>query len=92
MGKNTTELSIVEIKGFLSNFKFTYIQSNNIDLPSLIATYFTDEILPGLDRLRRRQTELLTSLNEFMLKSKQLERYLVINHMKQSKIKPLVHQ
>jgi AAA15 family ATPase/GTPase len=69
--KNGNEISNSEIIGFLSNFKFTYIQSNNIDLPSLIATYFTDEILPGLDRLRRRQTEPLSLLNEFIEKSKE---------------------
>jgi predicted ATP-dependent endonuclease of OLD family len=68
--KNGTVITHNEIIGFMSGFKFTYIQSNNIDLPSLIATYFTDEILPGLDRLRRRQTEPLNLLNEFIVKSK----------------------
>jgi predicted ATP-dependent endonuclease of OLD family len=68
--KNGNPINSAEIKEFMSNIKFTYIQSNNIDLPSLIATYFTDEILPGLDRLRRRQTEPLNLLNEFIEKSK----------------------
>jgi hypothetical protein len=68
--KNGNQMTQSEIKEFMSTIKFTYIQSNNIDLPSLIATYFTDEILPGLDRLRRRQTEPLNSLNEFIEKSK----------------------
>jgi len=69
--KNGKEINERDIKSFMSNFKFVYIQSSNINLPKLISNYFNDEILPGLDRLRRRQTEPLRLLNEFIDKSKE---------------------
>jgi AAA15 family ATPase/GTPase len=67
--KNGESITETEIRKFLCNFKFIYVESNNIDLPKLISNYFNDEVLPSLDRLRRRQTEPLEHLNEFIKKS-----------------------
>ncbi|WP_390216798.1 ATP-dependent nuclease [Halobacillus campisalis] len=67
--KDGSTMTEAQIKEFMKRFKFVYIESNNIDLPNLISNYFTDEVLPGLDRLRRKQTEPLEHLNEFIKKS-----------------------
>ena len=60
----TSERKNVEI--VLGKFKFVYIESNNINLPSLMSEVLEKDGLLSLDSKRRKQSEPLEKLNEFI--------------------------
>lgn len=58
-------------KEILSHFHFILIESNNINLPKLIATTLEKDGLLSLDSKRRKQSEPLKKLKEFIELSKE---------------------
>lgn len=58
-------------KEILSNFHFILIESNNINLPKLIATTLEKDGLLSLDSKRKKQSEPLKKLKEFIELSKE---------------------
>ncbi len=67
--KNGADLKESEIRKFISDYRFIFIESSNVDLSKRIAEIVNDDVLLGLDKLRRRQTEPLEKLNEFIDKA-----------------------
>ncbi|MBW5448632.1 AAA family ATPase [Cohnella sp. CFH 77786] len=53
------------------SYKFMFIESNNIDLPSIISEIFKEDVLPGLDALRKKQAQPLAILSDFIVKSQE---------------------
>ncbi len=69
--KNEKDMSKEEIKKFLNNFHFIFVESSNVDLPKIISNIVNEDILPlGLDRRRWSQKESLKKLREFIDSSK----------------------
>ena len=67
--KEKDNISEEECKKVLSNFKFIFIESNNIDLPKIISSIFKNNVLTDLDKLRKKQQVPLKLLEEFFEKS-----------------------
>ena len=59
-------LSEAEFKQVVNNFKFFYIKSHNIDLPKLISVILEKDGLLSLDVKRKKQTDSLEKLQEFI--------------------------
>lgn len=55
-----------EVQDFLSNFQFLYIESHNVDLPKLISAVLEKDGLLPLDAKRKKQSEPLKKLEEFI--------------------------
>lgn len=60
-----------ECKNIVSNYKFIFIESNNIDLPKIISNVFKSNVLTDLDKLRKKQQIPLDLLKEFFNKSQE---------------------
>ncbi len=70
--KNNKEITKQEAQNVIKEFRFLFIEASNIDMPKIIAEIIDEEVLPlGLDPLRRRQTEPLKILKDFVTKSKE---------------------
>ena len=51
---------------YLSKFQYLFIESNNVHLPSLVATVLENDGLLSLDKKRSKQSEALEKLKEFI--------------------------
>lgn len=83
---NNIVLDAGEVKKIISDFRYTFVQSNNIDLPLIISQIFNNEVLPSLDKLRSRQTEPLKLLQQFFSKSQDAVRNIekgITNYLKE---------
>lgn len=63
---DTKDISDNEAFEFLSRFKFIFIESHNIHLPSLIGTILEKDGLLALDKKRAKQSRPLEKLQEFI--------------------------
>jgi ABC-type transport system involved in cytochrome c biogenesis ATPase subunit len=57
-------------RAILRRFRFILIESNNINLPQVISEVFINDVLKGVDRLRKRQTLPLKTLKQFFHQSR----------------------
>lgn len=55
-----------DIKNILQSFQFLFLESHNIDLPKLISIALERDGLLALDTKRKKQSEPLEKLNEFI--------------------------
>jgi len=55
-----------EARELLSNFQFLYVESHNIDLPRLISVVLEKDGLLPLDTKRKKQSQPLAKLSEFI--------------------------
>lgn len=62
-GKKST---VEEVKEILVKFKFLYLESHNINLPQLISVILENEGLLPLDNKRKKQSEPLKKLEQFI--------------------------
>ncbi|WP_022846799.1 AAA family ATPase [Desulfurobacterium sp. TC5-1] len=70
--RNNTNISEPEARNIIKRFRFLFIEASNINMPQIIAEIIDEEVLPlGLDPLRRKQTEPLKILENFVTKSKE---------------------
>ena len=68
---DTKDISDNEAFEFLSEFKFIFIESHNIHLPSLIGAILEKDGLLALDKKRTKQSRPLEKLKEFINLSRQ---------------------
>lgn len=69
--KNRKELSASEANKIIKEFRYVFVESSNVNIPRIIAEIIDEEVLPlGLDTLRKKQTEPLKKLEEFIESSK----------------------
>lgn len=61
----------LEAKEILQNFKFLFIESNNINLPIIISTALEEDGLLPLDNKRSQQSKPLETLKKFITESRQ---------------------
>lgn len=54
------------VANILNNFRFIFIESHNVNLPSLIATILEKDGLLSLDTKRTKQSAPLNKLKEFI--------------------------
>lgn len=59
-----------DIKKYLDQFKYFFVQSSNINIPELLSSMLENEGLLPLDKKRKKQTESLQALDLFIEKSK----------------------
>ncbi|MBR1605885.1 MAG: AAA family ATPase [Alphaproteobacteria bacterium] len=59
-----------DIKKYLGQFKYFFVQSSNINIPELLSSMLENEGLLPLDKKRKKQTESLEALDLFIEKSK----------------------
>ncbi len=65
--KNSDSSNVsVKIENILLSFKYLFIESHNVDLPSLIAIALEKEGLLALDKKRSKQSKPLKKLEEFI--------------------------
>lgn len=64
--ENNTLIDNDSATNILSNFKFIFIESNNINIPILISEVLENEGLMSLDSKRSKQSAPLTKLTEFI--------------------------
>ncbi|MGG2197541.1 ATP-dependent nuclease [Paenibacillus validus] len=67
------------------SYKFMFIESNNINLPSIISEIFKEDVLPGLDALRKKQAQPLAILSDFIEKSEEALKAIELNITKHFK-------
>lgn len=63
---NNKPCDIDAAAAILINFKFLFVESSNIDLPQLISEILEEDGLLTLDKKRKKQSESLSKLNEFI--------------------------
>ena len=63
---NSKDSSEEAVSAFLSDFRFIFIESHNVNLPQLIATILEQDGLLSLDKKRSKQSEPLKKLEEFI--------------------------
>lgn len=64
--KNKEEIDAEQFNNSISDIRFVFIESHNVNLPQIIAASLKNEGLLSLDRQRSRQTRPLASLQEFI--------------------------
>ena len=67
---NRKEATLEDVEKILKNFKYFYIESNNIDLPQLMSEVLEEQGLMPLDKKRQKQSRPLEKLKEFIDLSK----------------------
>lgn len=67
--KNQINIDIKEAKDIIKKFKFIFIESSNIDIPTLIKNIFKEKALTTLDTKRKTQKDALELLKAFQEKS-----------------------
>lgn len=67
---NGSEVSADIAIALIKNFRYIFIKSNNVNLPSLISLVLESDALLPLDRQRAKQSEPLKVLNNFIELSK----------------------
>lgn len=69
--KNGDSLDQSESISIIKRFRFIFVQSNNIDLPKIIAQIMNENVLANLDKMRKRQTVPLAILQNFFEATKE---------------------
>ena len=70
LNQRNVEIGDSEINEILENFRYYYIKSNNINIPEILSKTLEEEGLLPLDKKRRKQTQALKKLDEFISLSK----------------------
>lgn len=65
------DVSPEEALSIIENVKYYFIEASNINIPEILSESIEDEILLPLDGTRKRQTEALRLLDEFVKKSRE---------------------
>lgn len=66
---NRNNIYDTEIRKFLDNFRFLFVEASNVDIPALVAQITKNNVLSGLDKLRKKQTKPLDILKKFISES-----------------------
>lgn len=67
---NGRKAEVEDVKKYLDQFKYFFVQSSNINIPELLSSMLENEGLLPLDKKRKKQTESLQALDLFIEKSK----------------------
>ncbi len=67
---NGRKAEVENVKKYLDQFKYFFVQSSNINIPELLSSMLENEGLLPLDKKRKKQTESLQALDLFIEKSK----------------------
>ena len=68
---NNAKVEKPEVESILKDFKYFFIESNNINVPLLMSEVLEDQGLMSLDKKRQKQSRPLEKLNEFIDLSKE---------------------
>ena len=59
-----------DCRKIINEFRFIFVESNNVDLSQRIAQIVNDDVLLSLDKMRKKQSEPMEVLEKFISKSK----------------------
>lgn len=67
--KGQISLKEPEIRKIVQSFKFIFIESSNVDLSKKISELVSNDVLLTVDKLRKKKTQSLEKLEQFITKS-----------------------